>query len=56
MMVLLLNPSESIQKEKRMVNIKAGGQMEIRNIFFILKKIKVLEHISNGIQMESYLH
>jgi hypothetical protein len=56
MMVLLLNLSESIQMEKRMANIKAGGQMEIKSTYTISRKTKVSAPTSNGIQMENYLH
>ena len=56
MMVLLLNLLENIQTERKMGSMKDGGQMATRNISIILKKTKVLERTSNGIQMESCLH
>ncbi len=51
----LLSRLESSQMERKMENMKVGGQMEIKNIYFTLNKTKALECTSNGIQMESYL-
>ncbi len=37
-----------------MESMKDGGQMAINSIFIILKMMKVLAHINNGMQMENF--